>query len=626
MGQKLIKKLMIYMGISLVVVIIINFFLQTYECYSSNQSNAQDKLTSVIEKLQENDEQIALITESCGEDGIAKARAVAELIYEDPALMETPEDLQEMCETLDVDEIHVIDEDGIITNTSIEAYIGFDMNSGEQSAAFMVIVDDPTIEIAQEPQANAAEGKIVQYIGVTRLDEPGIVQVGISPTVLSTILEGTELQSVLHDFSIGSTGYVFAIDKTTREIEAFTDSSYVGKDASEIGISADFGAGYGTIRINGVKGQYIATEYDSYIISTFIPNKEFYSNRTSQTIVIAITMLLVFLALLLLINNYVSKHIVKGVLDIDASVEKLSAGNYDVSVDVDIAPEFETLSSNINALVNTIKTNMSANAELIEKQQEDMEATNSIVDNIKLISDEIVSVSGEMVGNSKELMEGGSRQTEAIDDLKEGMDDIITQINQNKEASDRIAGESAGTLDEVNSTRKKIEELVSAMGDIEHASEEVGNIINEINAIASQTNLLSLNASIEAARAGEMGKGFAVVAEQVGVLSDSTGQAARKSVTYITNAIDSVERGKQITEQLLEIFQSVAENVEGSVEKVKQISVMADEQADSVQAVSKKLENITAVIDDNIRISKESDATAEKLSQSIEKLHDLTNI
>ena len=68
---------------------------------------------------------------------------------------------------------------------------------------------------------------------------------------------------------------------------------------------------------------------------------------------------------------------------------------------------------------------------------------------------------------------------------------------------------------------------MGAMARISEASEKIGNIISEIESIASQTNLLSLNASIEAARAGEAGKGFAVVANQVNVLADQSAQAAK---------------------------------------------------------------------------------------------------
>ena len=111
-----------------------------------------------------------------------------------------------------VNELHVIDADGIITHSTVDAYIGFDMGSGEQSAAFLVINDDPSIEIVQEPQENAAEGIVVQYIGVARKDAPGLVQVGIQPEILAETLAQTAIDVVLKDIEYGEKGYVFAVE------------------------------------------------------------------------------------------------------------------------------------------------------------------------------------------------------------------------------------------------------------------------------------------------------------------------------------------------------------------------------------------------------------------------------
>jgi len=624
MTEKLSRRLMIYMIVSFIVVIALVFAYQTYSCQVNNYKSAQEKLDSVIIKINENNEQIAIITDYCGQVGLSKAKAVAGMIVDNPELMATPETMIALCGMVDVDEVHVIDGAGIITNSSVEAYIGFDMASGEQSAAFLAIVNDPSIELVQEPQENAAEGKLVQYIGVARQDAKGCVQVGVAPEVLDKVLEGTEISGVLDDFTIGNTGFIFAIDSATNTILGMNDKEYIGKSASECGIPDSFGPGKGVITLNGVKGHYVAIENDGSLISSFIPNKEFYKSRTNGMFVVIVVLVIVFAILLILIRRYIQNNIVKGIFEISKGVEVLSNGDYDHVISVNDEPEYATLSENINSLVDTIKNNMSANDDLISRQKTDMENSKQVVAQIRDISNEIISVSEQMVDNSRMLMEGGNKQSDAIDDLREGMENIVSQISKNTDVSNEIANESEKTLDEVNSTRKKIDELVNAMGDIASASEEVGSIIEEINAIATQTNLLSLNASIEAARAGEMGRGFAVVAEQVGVLSDSTAQAAKRSVEYIQNAIDSVAKGRAISENLFDTFKAVADKVEISTDSVKQIATMADEQVELVQNVAAKLENITTVIDENMLISKNSDETAGQLSISVERLHELT--
>ena len=95
-------------------------------------------------------------------------------------------------------------------------------------------------------------------------------------------------------------------------------------------------------------------------------------------------------------------------------------------------------------------------------------------------------------------------------------------------------------------------ELSEAMERISVTSKEIGQVIEEIESIASQTNLLSLNASIEAARAGEAGKGFAVVAEQIRMLAESSANSADTSKQLLTENQNEVEHGNQVTQQTAE--------------------------------------------------------------------------
>lgn len=145
------KRLFIYMLTAFILTIIGVFVLQTVIIQRNNASASQAKLQDVREKLAANKENVQVLTDNLSADNLAKTRAFADLLAENSAIAKDKTKLNEIKERLQVNELHIIDEDGIITSSTIDSYVGFDMKSGDQSNAFMVIVDDPSIEIAQEP-------------------------------------------------------------------------------------------------------------------------------------------------------------------------------------------------------------------------------------------------------------------------------------------------------------------------------------------------------------------------------------------------------------------------------------------------------------------------------------------
>lgn len=623
MKKMFTKSLCIYMLAAFVITIVAIFALQTLANRSNNMFESREKLATVKEKLAENDEEIQRLTSNLGENNLAKTRAFADMLASDKTILTNPARLNEICERLMVNELHVIDEKGIITHSTVDAYIGFDMNSGEQSAAFMKIVDDPSIEIVQEPQKNAAEGIIIQYIGVARSDAKGVVQVGIRPEILEATLANTQIDVVLSGIDFGENGYVYAIDKESGTILAHPNRSLIGMSAEDAGFCNGTLPGSGKIKVDGISGYYVAEEYDDMLIGTFMPSREYYASRTSQTIVVSLSMFVIFAALIILINRTVDTKIVSGINHISSSMKKIAEGDFSIVVKEEGNSEFVQLSDSINKMVQGIRQNIHQNDELIQRQQEDMQNNLRLMEKVKAACQNLESVSHSMLASSDDIYHGTEEQKEAVIGLKKAMDELVEELNASADETVKVASTTENTAKTIVQMQKQMEELSHSINHISEISMKIETIIDEIDSIASQTNLLALNASIEAARAGEMGKGFAVVAVQVGELAARSAEAAKETNELITNSIQAVNEGKDITRRTVEAFDYVVETIGKANADVEEIAEMVRQNVTVVTKTVSELDRIASVVDSNVEISQSSKKASTDMAEITGQLMEL---
>ena len=596
------KKLFIYMVVAFTVTIAAIFTLQTFTNRRSNMESSKNKLEDVREKLAGNDETIAQLTENLGQNNLAKARAFADMLKTDPSIADDKERLLKIMDRLMVNELHIIDEEGTITSSTVDAYVGFDMKSGEQSNAFMVLVDDPSLEIVQEPQENVAEGIIMQYIGVPRSDAKGLVQVGVRPEVLEEVLAGTDISVVLGQIDFGTNGYIYAIDKNSGSILAHPNAALIGTPAVDAGFPENF-EGHGRIKVDGKRGYFYAEANDDIILGTFLPASEYYAARRSQTLIVSLSMLLIFGVLLFMINRMVDDKIVSGLNRITDSMKKIADGSFDITVNESGNPEFLQLSDSINRMVDSICRSMEENEGLMRQQKADVESNRILIQNVKNACRELGEVSGKTLENADSIYEGTGRQEQAVSDLKNIMEQLTQELNHSVEASVDVSSATEMTTGKIRETQSQMTMLQASMQKISEMSMEIEKIIDEINSIAQQTNMLSLNASIEAARAGETGKGFAVVAAQVGELAARSAQAAKETNELITNSMEAVREGQEITGQTVNTFGIVVESIEQSRQDVEGISHMVQQNVDIVKMAVSQLSQISDVVEENVQIS-----------------------
>ena len=176
-----------------------------------------------------------------------------------------------------------------------------------------------------------------------------------------------------------------------------------------------------------------------------------------------------------------------------------------------------------------------------------------------------------------------------------------------------------------NADASKVEmhSLMEAMQRISDTSKKIENIISDIESIASQTNLLSLNASIEAARAGDAGRGFAVVADQIRTLAEQSAKSAVDSRNLIEASIYEVGEGNKIATKASDSLKEVVDGVQSIAESAKKMRDVSTSQAAGMEQADVAIARIAEVVQANSATSQETSATSEELTAQATTLSEM---
>lgn len=238
-------------------------------------------------------------------------------------------------------------------------------------------------------------------------------------------------------------------------------------------------------------------------------------------------------------------------------------------------------------------------------------------------SDQVTMGSTQMAESAQNLAEGATEQAGAVEELNATIEDVANMAKATAEESSKAAEEVNVSVERAGTSRQKMQDLIQAMERIDTTSKEIGNIIAEIEDIASQTNLLSLNASIEAARAGEAGRGFAVVADQIGKLASDSAQSASNTRNLIMKTLDEIKEGNVITNDASESIEGIIEDIVQFSRIAQDTSQKSNEQYDSLQQIREGIEQISSVVQNNSATAEETSATSEELAAQAENLRGL---
>ena len=251
---------------------------------------------------------------------------------------------------------------------------------------------------------------------------------------------------------------------------------------------------------------------------------------------------------------------------------------------------------------------------------------NSTLTEISNLAEQVSSNSSEVEKASKSLADGATEQAGVIEELNATIDTVVDLAADTAKETQSASARVKASANKANEEKEKMNDLLKEMEHITEISKEIGNIITDIEDIASQTNLLSLNASIEAARAGEAGKGFAVVADQIGKLAADSAKSAVNTRDLIDKTLVEIEKGNTITRTTADAFNQIIADMESFAEIAQNTMEKANSQAESLGQIGQGIEQLSSVVQGNAASSEENTAISVNLAEGAAKMHDRVNI
>ncbi len=235
-----------------------------------------------------------------------------------------------------------------------------------------------------------------------------------------------------------------------------------------------------------------------------------------------------------------------------------------------------------------------------------------------------VSAGAKQVSDGAQaLAQGATQQAASIQEISSSISEMAGRVKENAGMAEKAATLAETIKSDAEKGNRQMSEMMTAVHDINDASQSISKIIKTIDDIAFQTNILALNAAVEAARAGQHGKGFAVVAEEVRNLAAKSATAAKDTGDMIKNSIDKSERGALIAQETAASLKQIVDGINESSQIVSAIAQSSDEQSEGISQINVGVDQVAQVVQQNSATAQQSAAASEEMSSQSDTLENL---
>ena len=358
-------------------------------------------------------------------------------------------------------------------------------------------------------------------------------------------------------------------------------------------------------------------------------------NKVLGILLIVSTLITVFLSIIaVLFTNKISNKmraiadematLAKGELNLDIDESSLKR-NDEIGL---LADGARVLSEKLSEVIETT-TQMSNNL-----QDSGTELTESAVhasDASSMISDAVDGIAKGAVTQAHSV-ETAAGNTDLIG---KDVDEVAENVKQLDEYAEEMKASCESAMDALNKLISQSSDVQSSVKDIgqtiestNYSAKEISKFSQAITDIASQTNLLSLNASIEAARAGEVGKGFAVVATEIGQLAVQSNESAEEIKKIVARLVSDAESSVDVMQRLNDSFMQQSEQLDTTKATMHEMSINVENVSNSSEKISKHIEKLNnakdeliTIISDLSAVAQENAASAEQTNASMQELN-----
>jgi len=274
----------------------------------------------------------------------------------------------------------------------------------------------------------------------------------------------------------------------------------------------------------------------------------------------------------------------------------------DLSTDVDLLSESDTMGLSLKKMVDNL---------------------NIMFREIHMSTTEVSSGSKQVADCSQILAQGSTAQAASIQQLSGSIADISEKTKENAMTADRASKLSETIKERAEKGNRQMGDMISAVKDINDASQSISKIIKTIDDIAFQTNILALNAAVEAARAGQHGRGFAIVAEEVRNLASKSAAAAKDTEEMIQDSMEKAELGSRIAEETAVSLNEIVASINESAVLIGEIVKASGEQTESISQINTGIDQVARVVHQNNATAQESAVVSQDMNGQSDILEQL---